>query len=151
VTSNEFTLRLGARCLRADVLAFVATELDGAEVHEQFLGSPTLSVRGWPLDVQDLAQGRTTFGIWPRTEIRLTPNKRGSYETWHAGFANGVRVSAALLERFGDGVLVWYAEELVLLRLGGRTVLNGLWYGWAETPELADVVARYSRTPGALG
>ena len=47
------------------------------------------------------------------------------------------------MERFGDGLLLYNGEDIVLARRGGVTTRNSLW-PWADNPGQADLVASFA-------
>jgi hypothetical protein len=84
--ATEFTVYLADRCEEADVLAFVAGELDGAELHPEGVCRDDLAVVAWRLDAGERASwGRDAIlGIPLRTQVRLVVLGGISHEARHA-------------------------------------------------------------------
>jgi hypothetical protein len=140
--ATEFTVHLADRCEEADVLAFVAGELEGAELHPAVVSRDDLVVWTWSVDDAELARGRAILGVRALTKVRLKVGGGVAGDTWDAAFDTALRTASRILERFGDGLLLYNGEDIVLARRSGVTTRNSLW-PWADYPGLADLVASF--------
>jgi hypothetical protein len=101
-----------------------------------------LWVEAWPLSDEERADWPELLGIQALTEVRLRLVSGASYEAFDAARAAAVRLALRCLDRFGDGLLLYNGDQIVVLRLAGETTLNSAWH-WKENPALADVVAAF--------
>jgi hypothetical protein len=138
----EFILTLAARREASEVLGFVAAELPDGKAESTGARGDGLWVEVWPLSDEEKADWPEVLGVQASTEVRLRLVSGAAYEAFDAARAAAVRLALRCLDRFGDGLLLYNGDQIVLVRLAGETTLNVSWH-WKENPALADVVASF--------
>lgn len=85
---------------------------------------------------------RDAYHIEPTAYIKFRLDK---FEEWEAGLHKTIRTSIDLMGIANcDGVLLFNGETVILMRIGGRLILNENHDFWSDASRLSDVIEPHS-------
>jgi hypothetical protein len=142
--ATEYTLYSAAELSTDEILAFMATAVDGSTSPHGYVEREGLQVTAYAVPAADQAATVGVFGFVHHITARFRFANGAPPAVTNTNTVLMVRAALRLFQDYqADGVLLFNGEQVVAQRLRAEVALNGEWEDFAEIEELRQAVAGY--------